>query len=213
MNLSGEEFNKLYSNIQFVKLTNKNEIHRNIRYKTGLNVDPIQFNSSAACCPGGFHFCDSNNFVYWLVYVEIPMYYIRNIIIPNDALVYIEIDSDDPVRTKMKTSKFILEEKTEIKLMNEWFDNIFCEKAIKQSCWCFTLIQNKTPEICLEAIKQNGGMLEFVENQTEELCLEAVKQNGYAVKHVIIQTKEICETALKQELKASKYITINLEYN
>ena len=41
--LSGKEFNKKYEHTTFVKLTNKDEIHNDFQYITGLNVDTIMF--------------------------------------------------------------------------------------------------------------------------------------------------------------------------
>ena len=54
--LTGSQFNELYKDQKFVKLTNENECHNNFQYKDGLNVDTIKFNPTGLCQPGGLYF-------------------------------------------------------------------------------------------------------------------------------------------------------------
>ena len=67
------------------KITNKREIHGNIQYKTGLNIDILPFYTKSCCCGGGMYFVETNeisNFLYMGVNL-------RKVSIDSDARVYI----------------------------------------------------------------------------------------------------------------------------
>jgi hypothetical protein len=42
--ISGKEFNKLFENVEFYKLTDESENHNNFQFIDGLNVDTKIFN-------------------------------------------------------------------------------------------------------------------------------------------------------------------------
>ncbi len=153
--LTGTQFNKIFKNYTFVKLTNQIEIHNKFKFKDGLNVDTIPFNPKGSCQPGGLYFTEINKMCLWLQYNCKYMYYCRVVTIPNDARVYIEKD-------KLKADKFILDKRTPI--------------------YGLTLWENE--EMCLAAVKHNGYALGFVRNKTLKICLVAVKQNRLALKYV-----------------------------
>ena len=113
--ISGKEFNELYPDKTFIKLTNKDEIHNGFQFKTGLNIDTIQFNPTGECSTGGLYFCDENDVGRWIEYGNKKMTYYRVVKVLDDANIYIE-------EYKFKTDKFILGEKQSI------FDNLnYCK--------------------------------------------------------------------------------------
>jgi hypothetical protein len=118
---SGTKFNQYYSGTVFVKLTCESEIHNNYQFQTGLNVDPIKFNPTGECNPGGFYFCALNQFYKWLTYNNVTCVNYRIVEIPDDATVYIEGD-------KFKVDKFILSDKKSI-----WYDENLCGIAVRQN--------------------------------------------------------------------------------
>jgi hypothetical protein len=83
------------------KLFNKDENHHGFQYKTGLNIDTIPFNPKGKCQPGGLYFSDCFNILNHLCYYNI--YWIAEILLPDDVRVYIEDD-------KYKADKIILSE-------------------------------------------------------------------------------------------------------
>jgi hypothetical protein len=58
MLLYGKEFNEKYKDTIFVRLTNKNEIHNEFEFTTGLNVDVVPFKPYSNCCSGELYFTD-----------------------------------------------------------------------------------------------------------------------------------------------------------
>ena len=213
---TGKTFNKKYTGVQFVKLTNIDENHNGYQFKDGLNVDTIPFSTQRDCSPGGIYFCRIDNFVKYLKYGTKTMHFIRFVTIPDDAKVFQEHD-------KYKSDKIILSERYNI------FENEkICLEAVKQNSGVLKYIEHQTPEmcliavqkdghalqyvkeqthdLCLIAIRQNSGALEYVKDQTSELCLIAVRKNGYNLEFVKNQTPEICLAAVKQKGCALQYV-------
>lgn len=191
---SGEEFNKRIKNKKLVKLTTESEMHNNFQFNTGINIDPISFNPTDECLPGGFYFCDHDKFSMYLEYGNKRCINMRNVTIPNDAKVYIEL-------FKYKADKFILDEPIKIFENNE-----LCLELIKQTDSALKYIKQQTEELCLIAVKKNGFALRFVKVQTNQICLEAVKENGLALEYVENKTEEICSVAIKQNPKVKRFL-------
>lgn len=111
MTMTGKEFNKLFHNVKFVKLTNPTETHNGFRFKSGLNVDTIPFDDKCECCPGGFYFTNEQKKEMWIKTGagQETNKFERPVTIPDDAKVHFE-------NNKIKTDKFILGEPQEIKI-------------------------------------------------------------------------------------------------
>ena len=69
---------------KFYKITNETETHNGLKYKTGLNRDPLPFHPHGDCTPGGIYFTDAKNILYFLDYGP----WIREVTLPKDAQVY-----------------------------------------------------------------------------------------------------------------------------
>ncbi len=69
---------------KFYKITNENETHHGLKYKTGLNKDPLPFNPHGDCEAGGIYYSDAKNIFHFLSYGP----WIREVILPKDARVY-----------------------------------------------------------------------------------------------------------------------------
>jgi hypothetical protein len=219
--LTGAEFNLKFKGIEFVKLTSESEVHNGFQFRTGLNVDIIPFDPSGSCKIGGLYFCRKTDLHLWTKYRSIRMVHVREVIIPDDAQVYDEIN-------KLKCDKFILGQKSLISDLKLWSDKNFLLsmlpmntdglKYVQNVEFLLYLVRHTNPRILscfneqmrMEVIKQNGMFLQFV-TQTPELCMEAVKQNGMALRYVKKQTPEICLVAVKQDGQALKYVNEQTE--
>ena len=63
--------------MKFYKILNENETHNDLKYKTGLNVDPVPFQPEGDCEPGGIYFSAEDIFAFldygcWIREVTIP---------------------------------------------------------------------------------------------------------------------------------------------
>src|SRR5579872_2844850 len=106
--IAGSEFNELFSNQTFIKLTNETENHNGFQFVDGLNIDTIDFNPNGQCQSGGIYFTHSTLMHKWIGYApDNIMRYIRKVIIPDDARIYIE-------KYKFKADKIILCQRVEI---------------------------------------------------------------------------------------------------
>ena len=93
--------------MNFYKILNEEECHYGLQYKTGLNIDPIEFNPSGDCQPGGIYFAKENI----LAFLHVG-HWIRKVTIPEDAQIY-----ENPGEPKKwKADKIILGEREEINL-------------------------------------------------------------------------------------------------
>lgn len=206
MNLSigtvytGKEFNLLYQEPLY-KITNNKEIHYNLVYSDGLVCDILEFNPTSLCSSGGLYI---SNFDLLPKYFKYGIY-LRDIIIPDDALVYVEPYS-------FKCNKIILKNRRLIKELDWWNYIDFCKKALKIDGELIRYVPNhlKTVEIYKEALENTGFALEYIarEELTEELCEIAVRQASPALNYVPkeLQTKKIISIALEKDDYAKKYI-------
>ena len=93
--------------MKYYKITNQDENHNDLQYETGLNVDPVPFNPSGDCTPGGIYFA-STDILAFLDYGP----WIRQVTLPDDAQVYENPGSPK----KYKADKVILSERKKITL-------------------------------------------------------------------------------------------------
>lgn len=215
--ITGREFNELFSHHTFIKLTNETENHNTFQFHDGLNVDIIEFNPKGECNPGGIYFTEFEKAHMWLYYSTNYMKYIREVIIPDDACVYVEKD-------KFKANKIFLCLKKEIDIdlyikginkntylccLNLLPDSLktkeICLKSIKLHSGTFhTLhrvpIKLRDKEICMENARKCGGIYNVpIEILDKELCIEAVKYNYNALYDIpsTILDKDICMIAVR----------------
>jgi hypothetical protein len=95
---TGSEFNELYPNVKFYKLTDQTETHNGLKYHTGLIIDTSW---------RGIHFCSIEDIYLWIVPGNILMQFFRSVEIPPDANIRIG-------RQEFFTDKIILGERTKI---------------------------------------------------------------------------------------------------
>lgn len=201
--LNGTEFNHIFNDIVFVKLTNEAENHNEFQFKDGLNIDTKDFRTDIIC-DYGLYFTDYDNMHRWIDYGYYIMRYIRKVTIPNDARVCIENNG------KYKTDKFILSSR-------EAIENEIYLKVVKTNSDIIISMPDflKTKEICLEAIKQDINMLEYIPEylKNKEIYLEIVKQYGNKLRDVPkhLSDGEICLEAVKENGCALQYVSESLQ--
>jgi len=91
--------------MDYYKILNEEECHYGLQYKFGLNIDPIKFNPSGDCRPGGIYF-SKEDILYFIDYGP----WIRKVTLPEDAQIY-----ENPSKPKKwKADKIILGKKEKI---------------------------------------------------------------------------------------------------
>ena len=91
--------------MKFYKITNKEEKHYEMQYKTGLNTDIIKFNPSGDCETGGIYFSREHI----LAFLEYGCW-IREVVIPDGMEIY--RNPGDPI--KWKAHQVILKKRYKI---------------------------------------------------------------------------------------------------
>ena len=85
--------------MNYYKITNKNETHHGLKYKTGLNIDPKPWNPSGNCEEGGIYF-SREDILFFLDYGP----WIRKVTIPTNIPIY----TNPGLPVKFKAHRVIL---------------------------------------------------------------------------------------------------------
>lgn len=189
--LTGAEIN-IYG-LDFFKLINNKFTHHGYKFKKGLNIDKNEFDPNGTCRKGGFYFTCNKYLIKYKSYGQKK----TRVVIPDDALVYIE-------EYKMKCDKFIIKD----------FENIVFPETVKSitlSCVNYELkdlfqYMTKTQDLCDYVINHYPELFKYVpkEYQTNELCIKAVTSHPDNLIYICDQTKELCDLSLEK----SDYKTI-----
>ncbi|MDD4083267.1 MAG: hypothetical protein PHD05_07805, partial [Sphaerochaetaceae bacterium] len=91
--------------MDYYKILHKDEIHRDLHYTTGLNIDNIEFKPFGNCLSGGIYF-SREDILAFLDYGP----WIRKVTLPEDARVY----ENPSYPKKWKADKVILGKKEKI---------------------------------------------------------------------------------------------------
>jgi hypothetical protein len=218
--LIGTDFNRIFKDYNFLKLTNCKEVHHGMRYKTGFNKDINIFNPTKRCSIGGMYFTIP---IYVGRYMEIlNITYYRIVNIPDDALVYVEED-------KFKTNKFILSNRYPIE--NLWKNIRYSLAAVRYNGMFLMFIINQTYKICIDAIYndyralpyskiqdhtihitailQNPSIIMNIKNPSRYVIIEALKRDGVLIMHINKPSNHMYEVAVRQNGLALFYIPKN----
>ena len=192
--LSGTNFNKIHSDVEFYKITNVNEVHGMMHYKDGRNVDKIKFNPHGTCLPGGIYFARKDYISMFLTYG----FYIRKVRIPDEARVYedgndkfkadmVDLEPRVPIKDSflVRDKKYIYDTlKYQHKLFEyvpkQILDEKICMRLLERDSTLFAKFpaDSKTRRLCLQLIRCNGSILYIPENMRfEELYLLAFARN------------------------------------
>lgn len=192
---TGSEFNSKTKHTRFIKFTNNNEIHHNLKYRKGLNIDYVEFKPIGESQEGGMYFSDEFNSMLWL---DSTTVWYREVRIPDDALVYVEPN-------KYKANKFILGSRKPIKSFT--INDIKAQKSIvKYDGMALEYISNQTDQLCETAILNNTTALQFVKKQTTEHCRLAIKKNPASILYVLKPNQELCDMAISYDPRTIRYI-------
>lgn len=193
---SGEKFNDLFKNIKFCKILRDDQTHFGFKYNEGLNIDTKKFNPKSSCEIGGLYFSTLDDvYIYSLWGPKIA-----DVIIPNDANVYIEYK-------KFKADKIILSN------IRYWYnDHDFCLKSVCENGEAFKYIpiQNQTKKLCDSVITKYHLLFPLVNSylQTEKMCLIAISEFGSMFKYISpnIIDYNFCIKAMKINPNVFEYI-------
>jgi hypothetical protein len=193
---------------------------RDLQYTLGLNKDPIPFNSSPLCLPGGLYYTSfktMGNFVHYGPIIGI-------IKIPIDTPI-IAVGDD-----KFKSPEIFIEETYEFEEFI--YDNTLypAEKSqiesdvfkmiingdiyskdsqmnvVKRDGRNIRYIKNPSEESQLEAVRQNANNIKFIKNPTEEVLLTMVRRNGHNIHLIEDPSPAVQLAAAINDLNSIRYI-------
>jgi hypothetical protein len=174
------------------KLLNANLKHFGVEYKEGLNVDPVPFDPTGECQPGGLYFTHFDFVAYCRQ--NMNWTYIANVTLPEDARVYIE-----PCGRKLKADRIVL---SNIRPLSEFLATVHgntLQLMVEENPWLLEHITKQTEWMCLTAVRSRGYLLQFVQQQTDEIRMAAVKQDPWALKWADKPSSELARVALAKD--------------
>lgn len=231
--LSGIDFNRIFKDFDFVKLTNENETFDKTRYKDGLNINfnkyksHNQYDHHDLYLPiNGIYFIERKDAHEYIYDEDTLMCYIRKVKIPDNAIVHI-------LNGKFKTYEIILapREPIDSEMYSKAVMNAFCmleyvPETVKNRELCMNAVTHcgillkfvpetiKDKDICMAAVEADGAALKYVPTNIidKDICMKAVKSYGIALKYVplFIIDKNICTKAVKKYCRALKYVPLSI---
>lgn len=207
--VNGKIFNEKHKGIKFYKLTNRECIHNGLLFEEGEVHDILDFNPKQLCGPGGIYFVNFKYIPAWINYNDNGlMWYIWNVIIPNDAMVCYE-------NMKYKTNKIILSNRTEIWTDSYYICHIF--KTFRENYEYTKYININTPEI--ENLLIRGLTNKYInlldinpKILTDKIVKYGISIEPYFFKNIPdnYKTKDICIFAINETLSNLDYVPVNL---
>uniref|UniRef100_A0A6C0EAE2 DUF4116 domain-containing protein n=1 Tax=viral metagenome TaxID=1070528 RepID=A0A6C0EAE2_9ZZZZ len=197
---SGKKFNELTKGKKFYKLTNEYDTHFSFKYKNGLNIDTNKFNPANTCSSGGLYFTDSSNVSYWYDRFNYEYKYIREVTVPNDALVYVE-------DLKYKADKIVVSGKSLIEKSDIWKNNDFINslthKMIEEY---FPKLKHQNKNLVKKVLHMIPEYIDFVKNRTVEYCRISLEKYGDAIKYIKNPTDDDYIKIIQRDISFLKYI-------
>lgn len=185
--LTEENMNKF--NKQYDDMIKKEQEKYIFQYKQGLNIDTNKF-STKKCSKGGLYFTTKSNIFKFINFGDNYC----EIMIPDDATCSIE-------DYKIKANKIIIMSFIKINELDEWYNDVFCEQALKQNGKVIEYVKNQTKNMWKLAIEQNAESIKYIPNKTNEIYEFLAQQTGSIIKYIPdkLLTERICELAVQQD--------------
>lgn len=226
--ISGSEFNNIFHGIKFIKLTNRNENHNGFQFKDGLNNDDQYrkkyhpLDGDGICFSRYIHFTEEQKAGRWICYNYSPMTYMREVIVPDDAIIYVDFDKFEADKLILGPKKFInkyiylqgikLNNKILGLLEPKHMENIETYKQIslelvKEHPYLLKWVSEcvKDIEFYNNAFSNNINVFTYIPNvfKHRDMCLKAVQYDANLL-HCIpdhLRDKEIYAEGIKKDIR------------
>lgn len=154
--------------MKFYKILNENECHHGLSYKTGLNIDPLEFRPIGNCQPGGIYF-SREDILSFLSYGP----WIREVTLPEGARLYREPKG----ASKWKADRVILGERRRIS--DEVINELIAEGANVGTAYLSWVVREKRTELLRPYLDRAGYavLLEAI-SANSTLCAEMLLDQG-----------------------------------
>jgi len=216
--LAKSELLEIYTD-EFYRLTNEEENHFGMQYKTGINTDILPFSPTGESSPGGMYFVHISKLHMYPSHCVFVPAYVRKVSFTENSIIYVE-------RDKFKTNEFVLGEREkfsietlsclENKVISEPEDinkdAETCRFHIMRNGINIKYVNNEflTSELCELAVKQNPEALKYIseENQSFQMCKMVIERNKHLFCYVKNQTEELSKIIVKIDGNFLKYVKI-----
>ncbi len=197
--LPGDTFKEMFGFFQFYKITAEGENEKNQPLVDGLNVIPLS--QKNGYCDGGITFNIQDNLFKGLNNYAVTYKYIREVEIPDDAMIFIDYNS-------FRSDKLILKERKDLSESDIWNDINFCKDILLCDHKYITFIKNPPHELLDWLLTKRPGALEYIDNPPNDLVIKVLNDTPYMIRHLKNPTIEHYLTAYTKSSYSIQYIDI-----
>jgi len=197
--LPGTTFKELFGFFTFYKILQENELEKNQLLVTGLN--DISLTQKNGYVDGGIVFNIQDNLFKGLINHTNIYKYIREVEIPDDALVFIDYNS-------FKADKLILKERSNISDSEIWNDINYCKEVLLLDHRYISFIKNPPYELLDWLLSKRPIAIEYIDQVPNDLIIKVITNMPYLIKYVKNPTIEHYLLAYEKNSYAIQYIDI-----
>lgn len=212
----------------FVKLTRIFEQHRGVQFQDGENVDPLPFDATQDCVPGGIYFCREDQIHFWLgLYCD--GWWIRDVCVPPDArCVWLHRKfkaSKVFLHPRQRLTDWLLERPEVLDAAAAYFGGVSRDQLInhfkkkdalldfvqeREDALKYLALSDLSSNLIRHAVKHFRGAIQYVPDVClmPDTWLDAVTGNGKELAFVPSQfiTHKLCWAAVRQSPEALQFI-------
>lgn len=165
--IKGSDFNEIYKGKVFYKFLQDDMTEQKHQYNSGLNKCTEQYYPDDEIIDGVngknyLHFCEENS---CHMFIGLNHKYIAKIIIPDNALIYIN-------SINFRTNMFIIDKIIDISdLPFDFLSNMVVNSGHVLSC-----IRNLSNDICIFAVNHHPYNLCYIDDPTKEVIMIAINK-------------------------------------
>lgn len=194
--ITGKQFNELYSNVALYKFTNKEENHCKYQYQDGVNINTNPFNiNNGEYSYDGLYFTTEKDMFKWLH----PHEYVRSVTIPDNARICI-------YQNKVKSNILVLGPRIRIidstLLITEEVQKI----AIQSNIYNFRYIKNPSYELQVLVVTIYPFFISKYDNPSEEIQTIVIRKNSALIQHIKNPSEEIQMLAVQDRVENIRHI-------
>lgn len=190
---SGDLFNEIFGQNEFIKLTGDPEYegydHAKV-LRDGINEYSIT--DTNGYVSGGIKFNEMEQLFDQLTAPSGDKEYFRIVKIPYDATVVQKTDH-------YISNKLLLFERQKISDLAIWkYENTYKDHLLKKPA-LIKYIKNVSPEIALQLVKKQPNVIEHIENQTHEMCVIVLSESPHLFSKIHFPTYEMFKEVIKNK--------------
>lgn len=152
------------SDKSWIRLTNRENLHRGVKFMKGKVKDHEIWNTDRECCKGGLYLCQRADILHWMNYLGEPMVWAWDVTIPDYAKVKhyrFQSKADCIILSNCRPIADVITEMTESELIS----------AVRLDRNAIQYITNPTESVQMSSVASNPSSIQWIANPTNSVRL------------------------------------------